>query len=88
MVNSEKIMRALDAIVDAHFMQKEGRIIRAHNELLIENEIEKFFEVLNIPHSVQMIEAFESIGMTVYVLCASFIFDGEIETYNLVIEEC
>ena len=87
MVNSEKIMDALDTIVDAHFMQKEGRIIRAHNELLIENEIEKLFEVLNIPHSVQMIKAFEAIGLTVYVLCANFVFDGEIETYNLVIKE-
>ena len=89
------VMDAIDKVVEA-FMEgtpdngyvsctRLSPLSTEDNEIIlyIVDEIEYLLDALNIQNHVDLIEASENPGATVYTLCISFYTDHQLGTYNI-----
>lgn len=67
-------------------VQEDDEVDPEEIHFFIENEIDTLLTGLNIPHSVELVEAFENPGIDIWVVCVAFFVEGEVESYNLVVE--
>ena len=67
-------------------IQENDEVESEEIHFFIENEIETLLQGLNIPHSVELVEAFDNPGIEIWVVCVAFFIDGNVESYNIVVE--
>ena len=67
-------------------IQENDEVEPEENHFFIENEIEILLQGLNIPHSVELVQAFDNPGIEIWVVCVAFFIDGNVESYNIVVE--
>ena len=67
-------------------VQEDDEVGPEENHFFIEDEIDTLLTGLNIPHSVELVEAFENPGIDIWVVCVAFFVEGEVESYNIVVE--
>lgn len=98
MITVDFVNKAITGIVD-RFTQYDyvsrtyHEVIQENDEVgpeeihfFIEDEIETLLQGLNIPYSVELVEAFDNPGIDIWVVCVAFFIDGKVESYNLVVE--
>ena len=98
MVTVDFVNKAITGIID-RFAQYDyisrvyEEVIQENDEVepeeihfFIENEIEILLQGLNIPYSVELVQAFDNSGIEIWVVCVAFFIDGNVESYNIVVE--
>lgn len=98
MITVDFVNKAITGIID-RFTQHDyvsrtyHEVVQENDEVgpeeihfFIEDEIETLLQGLNIPHSVELVEAFDNPGIDIWVVCIAFFIDGKVESYNLVVE--
>ena len=98
MITVDFVNKAITGIID-RFAQPNyvsrvyEEVIQENDEVepeeihfFIENEIEILLQGLNIPYSVELVQAFDNPGIEIWVVCVAFFIDGNVESYNIVVE--
>ena len=98
MITVDFINKAITGIID-RFAQYDyvsrvyEEVIQENDEVepeeihfFIENEIETLLQGLNIPHSVELVQAFDNPSIEIWVVCVAFFINGNVESYNIVVE--
>lgn len=70
-------------------VQEDDEVGPEEIHFFIEDEIDTLLTGLNVPHSVELVElveAFENLGIDIWVVCVAFFVEGKVESYNLVVE--
>lgn len=67
-------------------VQEDDEVGPEEIHFFIEDEIDTLLAGLNIPHNVELVEAFENPGIDIWVVCVAFFIEGEVESYNFVVE--
>ena len=98
MVTVDFVNKAITGIIDrfAHpdyisrvyeeVIQENDEVESEEIHFFIENEIETLLQGLNIPHSVELVQAFDNPSIEIWVVCVAFFIDGNVENYNIVVE--
>ena len=98
MITVDFVNKAITGIID-RFAQPNyvsrvyEEVIQENDEVepeeihfFIENEIEILLQGLNIPYSVELVQAFDNSGIEIWVVCVAFFINGNVESYNIVVE--
>ena len=98
MITVDFVNKAITGIID-RFAQYDyisrvyEEVIQENDEVepeeihfFIENEIETLLQGLNIPYSVELVQAFDNPGIEIWVVCVAFFINGNVESYNIVVE--
>ena len=98
MITVDFVNKAITGIIDrfAHrnyvsrvyeeVIQENDEVEPEEIHFFIENEIEILLQGLNIPHSVELVQAFDNPSIEIWVVCVAFFINGNVESYNIVVE--
>ena len=98
MITVDFVNKAITGIIDrfaqvdyvsrtyCEVIQENDEVESEEIHFFIENEIETLLQGLNIPHSVELVEAFDNPSINIWVVCVAFFIDGNVESYNIVVE--